>query len=82
MQKRNTRWAFTQKHDIFTYENNMLSSREISLLLWLHNRSHLSQQKSEMVWYFIGVYVIKNTLHGCLEIPSQANNVWSCTTNK
>ena len=61
-----------RKHDIFKYENNMLSSREISLLLWLHNKLHLSQQKT------ISVYVIKKTLHGCLEIPSQANNVWSC----
>ena len=38
-----------------------------SLLLWLHNKSLLLQPKkkechSEMVWYFIGVYMIKNRL--------------------
>ena len=40
----------------------MLSSHvKISPLLWLHNKSRLSHQKtikSEMVWYFIGVYII------------------------
>ena len=55
-----------------TYENNMLSSHvKILPLLWLHNKSSLSHQKnylSEMVWYFIGVYIIKRTLHGRLEI--------------
>ena len=42
-------------------------------LLWLHNKSRLSQRKSvksEMVWYFIGVYIINRTLHGRLEIQN------------
>ena len=68
----NTRWAFTWKLDIFTCENNMLSSHvKISPLLWLHNKLRLSHPKnylSEMVWYFIGVYIINRTLHGHLEI--------------
>ena len=59
----NTRWAFPQKHDIFTCENDMLFSHvKRSLLLWLHNTLHPSQQKkklSKMVWYFTGVYIIK-----------------------
>ena len=42
----------------------MLSSHvKISALLRLHNKSCLSHQKtikSEMVWYFIGVYIIYN----------------------
>ena len=44
-----------------------------SLLLWLQNKSHLSQQKkplNEMVWNCIGVYVINKTLHGRLEIQN------------
>ena len=33
---------FARKHDVFTCENNMLSSHvKISLLLWLHNKLHL-----------------------------------------
>ena len=75
----NTRWAFTWKLDIFTFENNMLSSHvKISLLLWLHNKSQLSHQKnylSEMVWYFIGVYIINRTLHGRLEIRNFSSRV-------
>ena len=38
---------------------------------------HLSQEKNcfiEMVWYFIGVYIISRTLHGRLEI----HNFSSC----
>ena len=43
----NTSWAFVQKLDIFTCENNMLSSHvKISPLLWLHNKSRLSHQKT------------------------------------
>ena len=35
-----------EKHDIFTCENNMLSSDvKRSRLLWLHDTSRLSQQK-------------------------------------
>ena len=65
----NTKWALARKLDIFTCENNMLSSHmKISLLLWLHNKLHISDQK--MLWYFIGVYIINRTLHGHLEIPN------------
>ena len=37
-----------------------------SRLLWLHDTSRLSQPKkcqSEMVWHFIGVYILIRTLH-------------------
>ena len=50
-----------QRHDIFTNENNMLPSHvKISPLLWLRNKSCLLQLKkySEMIWYFIGCYLI------------------------
>ena len=30
---------------------------------------------SEMVWYFIGVYIIKRTLHGRLEIRNFSSRV-------
>ena len=36
-----------KKLDIFTCENNMLSSHvKLSPLLWLHNKPHLSDQKT------------------------------------
>ena len=62
-----------RKLDIFTCENNMLSSRvKISPLLWLHDKSRLSHQKTKkwngLIWYFISVYIINRTLHGRLEI--------------
>ena len=64
---------------IFTRENNMLSSHvKRSTLLWLHNKSRLSnmfEAKSEMVWYFIGVYIINRTLHGRLEIENFSSRV-------
>ena len=42
-----------RKLGIFTCENNMLSSRvKMSLLLWLHNKSHLSHQKTIKVKWF------------------------------
>jgi len=64
----NTRWAFARKHDIFTSENNMLSSHvKRSPLLWLHIKRAF-RSESEMVWYFIGVYIINRTLHCRLEI--------------
>ena len=45
----NTRWAFPQKHDIFRCENDMLFSHvKRSLLLWLHNTLHPSQQKKKI----------------------------------
>ena len=49
----NTRWAFARKLDIFTCENNMLSSHvKISPLLWLHNKLLLSHQKTIKVKWF------------------------------
>ena len=44
----------------------MLSSHaKISPLLWLHNKSRLSDQKTIKVkWFGIGVYIINRTLHG------------------
>ena len=75
----NTRWTFVRKLDIFTCENNMLSSRvKISPMLWLHNKSCPSYQRSirvEKVWYLIGVYIIKRTLHGHLEIWNFSSHV-------
>ena len=48
-----TRSAFAQKLDIFTCEHNMLSSHvKISPLLCLHNKSHLSHQKTIKVKWF------------------------------
>ena len=54
---RETRCAFAQKHDIFTHENNMLSSHvKRSPLLWLHNKLCLSQQKAiKMKWFGISL---------------------------
>ena len=56
----NTRWAFARKHDIFTRENNMLFSRvKISTLLWLHNKSRLSQEKTvSLKWFGISLVFI------------------------
>ena len=46
--------AFERKHDIFTSENNMLFSQvNRSTLLWLHNKSPVSQQKNIFKWYNI-----------------------------
>ena len=61
-------FGFTaQKCGIFTRDNNMLSSHiNRSVPLLLHKKSHLSQQKSAMVWYFVGVYIINKTLQGNL----------------
>ena len=53
-----------------SHENNVLSSQvKISPLLWLHNKSR------EMVWYFIGVYIIKRTLHARLDIRNFSSGV-------
>ena len=52
-----------KKHDIFTLENNMLSSHEKRSLL------------SEMDCYFIGVYITNRTLHGRLEIRNFSSSV-------
>ena len=62
----------SRENMIFTWENNMLSSHvKRSPLLWLRNKSRLSQEKkclTEVVLYFIGVYIINRTLHSHLEI--------------
>ena len=54
-----------QKLDIFACENNMLSSHvKISLLLWLHNKSCLSHQKTNKVkWFGISLVFIQYTEH-------------------
>ena len=56
----NTRWPFARKLDIFTFENSMLSSHvKISPLLWLHNKSRLSHQKTIKVkWFGISLVFI------------------------
>ena len=49
----NTKWAFMQKHDLFTPENNMLFSHvKKSPMLWLHNKSCLTQPK---IFYWNGL---------------------------
>ena len=62
-----------------TRENNLLFSYvKISPLLWLHNKSRLSQEKNcfrEMVWYFIGVYIINRILDGRLEMRNFSSRV-------
>ena len=52
--------AGERKLDIFTCENNMLSSRvKISPLLWLHDKSRLSHQKTIKVkWFGISLVFI------------------------
>ena len=53
-------------------ENLISSHVKISPLLWLHNKSHLSHQKTIKVKWFgsslHGVYIINRTLHGRFEI--------------
>ena len=60
---------------------NMISSQvRRSPLLWLHNNSRILQQeklfKREIVWNFIGVYIINRTLHGHLEIRNVSSSVF------
>jgi len=63
----NTMWAFTWKHSIFTHENKLLSSNvKRSLLLWLHNKWHLLQQKWNGLGFHRCLCIINRTLHGCL----------------
>ena len=52
--------SFHAKTDIFTCENNNLSSHvKISPLLWLHNKSRLSHQKTIKVkWFNISLVFI------------------------
>ena len=57
-------------------KNNMLSSNvKKSPLLWLHNKFPPFAAKSEMVWYFIGLYIIIRTLHGRLEVRNFSSRV-------
>ena len=61
---------------------NMTSSQvKRSPLLWLHNNSRTLQQKKlfkrEIVWNFIGVYIVNRTLHGRLEIRNFSSGVFS-----
>ena len=67
------------KYQVLSRENLISSHVKISLLLWLHDKLHLSHQKtiilSKMVWNFIGVYIINRTLHGCLEIWNFSSQV-------
>ena len=48
---------------------------------YLHNNSRTLQQeklfKREIVWNFIGVYIINRTLHGRLEIRNFSSRVFS-----
>ena len=63
----NTKWAFVRKlENIFTCENNMLSSHVTDM--WKYHRGYgflktapfrSKNYLSKMVWYFIGVYIKK-----------------------
>ena len=50
-----------RKHDIFTHKNNVFSSHvKRSPLLWLHNKSCLSQQKAIKVkWFGVSLVLIE-----------------------
>ena len=59
---------------------NLLSSHvKISPLLWLHNKSRLSHQKTVKVKWFgillVFLYIINRTLHGLLEIQNFSSRV-------
>ena len=62
----NTRWAFARKHDIF--------KRVAMATQWIAPFAG-KNCFSEMVWYFIGVYVINRTLHERLEIRNFSSRV-------
>ena len=48
----------SRENDVFTRENNMLSSHvKRSPLLWLHNKSRLSQRKN-VKWFGISLVFI------------------------
>ena len=38
--------------------------------------------ENEMVWYFIGVYIINRILHGRLEIRNFSSRVGKCNTRR
>ena len=58
-------------------ENLPSSHVKISPLLWQHDIAPFTPKNywSEMVWYFIGVYIINRTLHGRLEIRNFSSRV-------
>ena len=60
-----------------TYLHTLFSHVKRSPSLWLHNKSRLSQQNNiyEMVWHFIGVYIINRTSHGHLKIRNFSSSV-------
>ena len=73
----NTKFTITSVMQV-PFEWHVILTGEVSPLLWLHKKSHLSQEKnywSEMVWYFIDVYIINRTLHGRLEIRNFSSHV-------
>ena len=83
----NTKWAFAWKLDIFTCENNMLSSH-VKIIYHhcygyiINHAFHTKKLFKWMVWYFIGVYIINITLHvhGRLEIRNLRERVKSLFT--
>ena len=60
-----------QKHDIFTRENNMFFSLVKRSPLLFAAKKYLS----EMVWHFVGVYIINRTLHARLEIRNFSSSM-------
>ena len=50
--------SFRAKHYSFTCVKILPSNVKRSPLPWQHNTPHLPRKK--LVWYFIGVYIIKN----------------------
>lgn len=61
--------------NIYTHEEkkHVLSSLIKRPPLLLHSCAFHS--KSEMVWYFIGVYTINKILYGCLRIKNLSSHV-------
>ena len=78
-----TSWAFVWKHDIFTFESNVLFSHvKRSRMLWLHNELCLLKLKtvlSQMVWHSL---MFNITLHGHLEIQNFSSSVEKYFTSK
>ena len=51
--------GFARKHDIFTPENNLLSSHvKRSLLLWLYRKSHLVHKKKNIRVKWFGISLV------------------------
>lgn len=53
--------------DELSLENMISSQVKRSPFLRLHKKRAF-RRESEIIWYFIGVYILKRTLHDCLEI--------------